>query len=187
MRSQSEACAIFPVAAPEAADLFEMSGVSQQWYVLHAKPRREKKVAGCCAELGIRHYLPLRRSITRSGGRVFRFDVPLFPGYVFCCCDWGGRHQILRTNHVANLLEVGDEPQLLHELQNIYLALAANAGLVPCAHLERGARVRVVRGPLTGAEGTIVRRRSEFSLVMSVSMLGSSVAVEIDEGDVEAL
>jgi len=44
--------------------------------------------------------------------------------------------------------------------------------------------VRVVYGPLSGAEGILLRRRSESRLVISIEAIMRSVAVEIDEADV---
>jgi transcription termination/antitermination protein NusG len=58
--------------------------------------------------------------------------------------------------------------------------------VLPCAHLRGGERVRVLEGPLAGVEGVFVHDKpSKGRLVVSVDMLGRSIAVEMDGADVE--
>ena len=53
------------------------------WYVLHVKPRTEKKVNGFLAAIRVFHYLPLVKKVTKvQRRRVVRY-LPAFPGYVF--------------------------------------------------------------------------------------------------------
>jgi transcription antitermination factor NusG len=48
-------------------------------------------------------------------------------------------------------------------------------------HLSQGERVSIVEGPLTGVEGVFVHGRgNQGYLVISIDLLGRSVAVEID-------
>jgi transcription antitermination factor NusG len=48
-------------------------------------------------------------------------------------------------------------------------------------HLSQGARVAIVDGPLAGIEGAFERGRADQRyLVISIDLLGRSVAVEID-------
>jgi hypothetical protein len=47
--------------------------------------------------------------------------------------------------------------------------------------------VRVVRGPLTGMDGILVRKKDRLRLVISIDLIMRSMAVEIDAADVEAL
>ena len=55
------------LALAEQADrLFQPGDVDRRWYVLHAKPRCEKKAAKTCLDAEIRHYLPLRQSRPRQ-------------------------------------------------------------------------------------------------------------------------
>jgi transcription antitermination factor NusG len=52
--------------------------------------------------------------------------------------------------------------------------------MAPHPYLDVGSRVRVVQGALAGITGWVVRYKSTFRLVVSVSILQRSVAVEID-------
>ena len=173
----------------EAARLLRPGEEGRRWYVLHTRPRCEKKAAKACLDLEIRHYLPLHKSKPRprKGQRRYRFDVPLFPGYMFGCCNAQERYDLMRSNFLVRTIEVVDQQQLLDELYGIYLAAHSGADLTLYPKLRRGRRVQVVRGPLRGAVGRISARKGGFRLVLNVTILGASVAVEVDMDDVELL
>ena len=52
------------------------------WYVLHTKPRSEKKVEQKLLSLGINAYCPTRPEIRFWSDRKKRIDVPLLPSMV---------------------------------------------------------------------------------------------------------
>jgi len=161
------------------------------WYALHTRPRCEKLAARHCLQLGIRHYLPLRRSEParsgRGGQRRYHFEVPLFTGYMFAALDRQHRYDLLQTGSLVRTIEVADQEQLRGELYNIYLASNLGAALTLYPLLRRGRWVRVISGPLAGLHGRISARKDEgFRLVLNVSILGSAVAVEVDMATVEA-
>jgi len=178
------------LALAEQADrLFQPGDADRRWYVLHAKPRCEKKAAKTCLDAEIRHYLPLRQSRPRQrkGQRRYSFDVPLLPGYLFACCDAADRLALLRNGYLVQTIDVVDQGQLLEELRQIYLASAGPADLTLYPQLKRGRRIRVVRGPLSGVQGRISSRKETFRLVLNVSILGTAVAAEVDMDDVELI
>ena len=47
--------------------------------------------------------------------------------------------------------------------------------------------MRVVRGPMAGAEGILTRKKDKYRVVISIDVLMRSVAVEIDGADLEAI
>jgi transcription antitermination factor NusG len=55
----------------------------------------------------------------------------------------------------------------------------------PHPYLRVGRRVRVRGGPMQGLEGIIVRRKDRCRVVFSLDLIMRSVAVEVDESDVE--
>ncbi|MBI2504556.1 MAG: UpxY family transcription antiterminator [Candidatus Latescibacteria bacterium] len=174
----------------EAARLFRQEE-GAPWFVLHTRPRAEKQAARHCLQLGIRHYLPLRRSEPagsgRRGQRRYHFEVPLFTGYMFAVCTRQHRYDLLQTDCLVRTIEVVDQEQLRGELYNIYLASELGAALTLYPLLKKGRWVRVISGPLAGLSGRISARKDEgFRLVLNVSILGSAVAVEVDMATVEA-
>lgn len=153
---------------------------SRQWHVLHTKSRREKKLAHLCAKLGLRHYLPLQKKTSGRRGRRRIVDMPLFPGYLFCCMDRAEYRRLLLTGHIANKLNVFDQEALLKDLRNINAACERNAMLKPDSVVKRGQRVRIVDGPLDGLEGVVRRHKDQYRLVLTLDCIQQAVACEID-------
>jgi transcription antitermination factor NusG len=58
--------------------------------------------------------------------------------------------------------------------------LDRGATFEPCALLEVGDRVRVKSGLLEGLEGFISRCKNERRLIVPISLINQSVAVEVD-------
>ena len=185
------AAAVLRYALEEEATRLLQPEEGTTWLALHTRPRCEKQADKHCLQLGIRHYLPLRRSEPagsgRSGQRRYHFEVPLFPGYMFAVCNRQQRYDLLQSGCLVRTIEVVDQEQLRGELYNVYLASNLGAALTLYPMLRRGRWVRVISGPLAGLSGRISARKDEgFRLVLNVSILGSAVAVEVDMASVEA-
>jgi len=153
---------------------------NETWYCLHTKSRREKCVARDCKQFEIPHFLPLRKSIKRHNGRNYIFDVPLFSGYLFCAASKEQYYSLMKTNNMANFLEVKDKESLLNDLKHINLAFEKDVPVEPFPFLRRGRLVRIIRGPLMGLEGVLSERKQKFRVVLNVRMLNQAVAVEVD-------
>lgn len=171
----------------EAARLFTPGEGDAAWYAFHTRPRCEKKAAGACRAMEVQQYLPLRESVPRAGKGRYSFEVPLFPSYIFACCDITERLHVMRTGFMVRWLEVVNQSQLLEELTSIYVACRQEAELTLYPQLKRGRRVRVIRGALSGVVGRISRRKDRFRVVLNVTMLGTAVAAEVDMDDVELI
>src|SRR4029077_15245839 len=71
------------------------------------------------------------------------------------------------------------------EIEALNSGLAGGVRAEPHPYLKVGRRVRVKYGPLAGAQGILVRRKDKFRVVLSIDLIMRSVAVEVDEADVE--
>ena len=89
------------------------------WYVLHVKPRTEKKAAEYLKRYRIWHHLPLLRKVTRVQRRKVVRELPLFPGYVFVKMNPVERLDMLKTNLIVRTIEVALPRQMIHELRQI--------------------------------------------------------------------
>jgi transcription antitermination factor NusG len=150
------------------------------WIVIHARPRCEKKVAEFCRLQSLPCYLPLRSTTHRYGGRVRRFESPLFPGYVFCVVNIPQRTQVRQSRFTANVLDVLDQAQLVAQLRQVEQAIASGSAIEVMPYLETGRRVRVLSGPLKGLEGIVLRAKGRARIVVNLDMIQQSVAVEVE-------
>jgi transcription antitermination factor NusG len=130
---------------------------------------------------GYNQLLPMYRGRHRHAGRFRDVDLPLFPNYVFCQFVAEKRLPILMTPGV--LFVVGSKgPDVVDESEINALQKLAGSGLPaqPWPFLQAGDRVRLMEGPLRHTEGIIVSEKGRWRLVLSITLLQRSVAVEVD-------
>ena len=157
------------------------------WYVLHVKPRAEKKVDDFLAALRVFHYLPLLRKETRVQRRkVVRF-LPAFPGYVFTRLSQEERAQVFGTRNIVRTIPVAQPRRMIHQLRQVEHALRLPADLRVVEHFTEGECVKIVSGPLCGLEGQVRRVGDSASIVLSVDILGRAIEASVDLRDVKRL
>ena len=163
----------------------EASEAGQRWSCLYTRPRHEKSIAVACESDGVRCYLPLVKSVKHYGKRKREHWLPLFPGYVFCCGEPAQTYSLGRLKNVLSVIEAHDQERLVGELREIGKALAVSAELETIPRLGKGKRVRIAAGPFRGIVGTVSEVRNRFRVLLSVSLTGRSIPLEVDAGVVE--
>ncbi len=171
-----------PLIWPEVESIHDFTG---QWWVVHTKSRNEKALAHDLIRRKISYFLPMSWKVRRKSRRTIRSLLPLFGGYLFFCGQENDRIELLRTDRVANLIEVKDQQRLVRELQQIEQALKAGVPVTPHKYIREGQKCRVVAGPLLGLEGVVATTRGATRLVLQVDMLGQAASVEIDVDMIE--
>lgn len=157
------------------------------WYVLHVKPRTEKKVNDFLAVLRVFHYLPLLRKETRVQRRkVVRF-LPVFPGYVFTRLSHDERAQVFGTRNIVRTISVAQPRLMIHQLRQVEHARRMPVDLRLVESFSAGEYVKVVSGPLCGLEGQVRRVGNSATIVLSVDILGRAVEASVDLRDVKHL
>jgi transcription antitermination factor NusG len=153
------------------------------WYALRVRPRFEKQIASTLLSKGYEGFLPLYRHRSRWSDRIREIQLPLFPGYLFCRFDINKRLPILITPGVMHVVGIAKTPHPIEDYEIEALQAIAISGLQtePRSYLNVGQRVRIEIGPLAGVEGILMTLKGNCRLVVSVTLLQRSVAVEIDE------
>jgi transcription antitermination factor NusG len=154
-----------------------------QWFAVRVRPRCEKQVAEVLANKGYERFLPLHRLRRQWSDRVVETQLPLFPGYVFSRFDVQTRLPVLTTPGVLSIVSVGRTPQPVEdgEIDALQVLVRSRLTVEPWPYQHVGRLVHIVRGPLAGASGMLVGVKSASRLVVSVTLLQRSVAVEIPE------
>lgn len=158
-----------------------------QWHAIYTTARHEKVVARQLGERSIETFLPLYRSFHRWKDRRKLVESALFPSYVFVRIAIEDRLRVLEVPGVVNLVgSKGRFPALPEqEITALRNGLENQVYAEPHPYLKVGRKVRVARGPMTGAEGILTRKKDKYRVVISLDALMRSVAVEIDGGDLE--
>lgn len=159
-------------------DLFDLPTEDAPWEIAHLRSRQEKSVARLLLQEGQRFYLPQVEQTKKRAGRKFVSHLPLFPGYIFMRRLNGLREALWRTHAVVNVIEVPDQAQLHAELLQIRQLEVSGAILTPAVELVPGDSVRITEGAFSGYTGIVVKERGALRLIVSVSILKKSVAVE---------
>ena len=156
------------------------------WFALQVRRRWEKSTASLLEGKGYRTLLPTYESRLCRSGRTKDVVSPLFPGYVFCSFDVLKRLPILITPGVISIVGRGRVPAPLeiHEISAIKTLVSSRAPAEPWPYLEVGQRVRIDNGALCGMEGILIAFKGTQRIVISVSLLQRSVALEVDRGNV---
>jgi transcription antitermination factor NusG len=176
------------VANSELQPLAQPGPFSPPWYVAYTCPRHEKRVAQQLSERGIPSFLPLYRSIRRWKDRRKELELPLFPGYCFVQTEIEQRVRLLQLPGVVNFVMFQGKPAPVsgREMESLCRSLQG-APVRPHPYLRAGKRVRVQHGPMAGLEGVFVRWRDRARIVISITLIQRSIAVEVDEADIEVI
>jgi transcription antitermination factor NusG len=159
------------------------------WFALQVRSRHEQGVADHLDGKGYELFLPLYKCRKRWSDRVKEVEAPLFPGYLFCRLNPQDRLPILKTPGVIQVVGSNRTPIAVdqHEIEAIQAMVASGIPNQPWPFLAMGDRVRIESGPLSGLEGILVEFKGNHRLVLSVTLLQRSVAVEIDSAFVASL
>jgi len=160
----------------------------ENWYALYTCPRHEKRVAEQIRQRSLPCFLPLYRSMRRWKDRRKQLELVLFPGYVFVRMRIQNKLKVLQVPGVLQLVSFNGQPAAMPtgEIEALQSRLpGSGANIEPHPYLRRGRRVHVRTGPLQGLEGILVRRKDSCRVVLSIDLLMRSVAVEVDEADLE--
>ena len=164
-----------PDAFPES--VFEMS---DPWWVAHLKSRQEKVLARYLREHDVPFYLPQMEKRIRRSGRTFVSYLPLFAGYVFFRGGRDERLSALKSNVVVNVLEPQDQEEIATELRQLRQLQLSEAQLVPHPFVGPGDVVLITEGAFEGYRGVVLKEKGVARLVVSVSFIRQSVALDID-------
>jgi transcription antitermination factor NusG len=106
---------------------------------------------------------------------------PLFPGYIFCQFDAQDRLPILVTPGVVAVVGRGRIPVPIEnsEIASIQTVISSGIYPEPWPYLEIGQKIRIEDHALKGLEGILINFKGKDRIVVSVSLLRRSVALEI--------
>ena len=161
------------------------------WYALWIRSRQEKVAAAALGTLGIQHYLPLKPELRQWSDRKQMVDMPLFSGYLFVHISLlnSSKVQVLKIPGIVSFVgsQTGPLPIPDQQIEDIRTVLTARLECSVRPLFEEGARVRVVRGALSGVAGTLLHTNSTSRLLISIEMIRQSLSVNVSREDVELI
>lgn len=156
------------------------------WHAVWTRSRHEQMVSRELHLRRIEGFLPTVPRWSRWKDRRKRLDWPLFPGYCFARFDASERFTVLNCLGVASIVSINGAPAAIpdQEIEAIRRLVSSELACDPCPFVREGSRVEVVRGPLAGIRGRLVRKGSNAHLVIAVEAVNQAVSVQVDAADV---
>lgn len=174
-----------------------MEEVSAQWFALRATYNRSLQVEQVLRGKGIRTFIPMeRRRVTRGGKSVWRM-MPAVGGLLFARSTQARLYEHIRSEGDRSVTRfIWDRasrlPLTVPEKQmDDFIRVCEGSGEEAVflgsvdERLRAGARVRVVRGPLSGVEGRIVRLRKSRRVLVELPGLLSVASTYVPATDLE--
>ncbi len=160
-----------------------------QWYALRTRSRHEKVVRDQLVHQGIQPLLPTVKRLSQWKDRKKEVEVPLFSGYCFVRLEWNQRLPVLKTTGVVDIVGGGHRPEPIpdEEITSLQTLMTSVLPYDPHPYLQEGMLVEVIRGPLQGIRGILLRKDKRHRLVLGVRLIQQAAAVEIDTADIVSL
>jgi transcription termination/antitermination protein NusG len=164
----------------------ERPRVERCWHALWTRSHCERLVHDQLAAKGFHLFLPEVNVWSSRAGLRRLIPAPMFPGYVFLhhAMDKTSYLEVLKARGLVRVL--GERWDCLDvvpdgQVQALERIVSTRVPVLGHPFLSEGQRVRITRGPLAEVEGILVDRKpNKGLLVISVSLLRRSVAVEVD-------
>jgi transcription antitermination factor NusG len=158
----------------------KFSALNAQWIALQVRARMERTTAQHLEYRGYEWFLPKRRFTDEATGK--EAESPLFPGYVFCRFDDMAGAPIVTIPGVTRIVGFGGAPACIEEEEIGAIKLAVDSGqtMLPLPMYQPGNVVVVEDGPLRGVSGTVLGIDDKEYLIVSITLLQRSIAVELD-------
>ena len=174
---------------PREEAILSPDSLQLRWYAAYICANHEKRVRGQLEQRSVESFLPVYETVRRWKDRRMHLQLPLFPGYVFVRLALSDRLRVLQVPGVVRLVGFNGQPSALpdEEIEALKKGLACGVHAEPHPFLTAGRRVRIKTGPLARLQGILVRRKNKVRFVVSVELIMWSMAIEIDEADLEAV
>ena len=152
------------------------------WFAVRVKSNFERRVAASFISKSLDAFLPEYEMRRRWSDRYKTIDCPLFPGYVFCRIDLDHRLPVLCTPGFLYIVGTGGKPAPVDEVEIARIQMVVHSGLsaLPWPTLAVGQKVRLVRGPLSGLQATLLEVGKQKCVYVAVTLLRRGVSVKVD-------
>jgi transcription antitermination factor NusG len=152
------------------------------WFALQVHARKEQLIASQLENRSIECFLPRYKSLRKWSDRTKEVLQALFPGYLFCRFDYENRQPVITTAGVVQVVGNGRTaiPIPYIEIEALQMAVRSGIASQPWPYLKAGERVRVNYGLLSGLEGILINFKGNHRVVLSVTLLQRSLALEVD-------
>lgn len=154
------------------------------WYVIYTKPRSEKKVFQQLIKEDIESFLPLIKTLKQWSDRKKWVEEPLFKSYIFVYIDIADYIRVLNIGGVVRIITFdGKAVPVPHQQIHAIREYIASPELTneKTESFEIGDKVEIVRGPMAGLQGHLVRKSGKNKVRIEIDALSQYILVSISK------
>ena len=165
--------------------------MTNDWYVLHSKPRKEHILWRYLQSLDIDCYFP--NLLVKTVNPRARKIKPYFPGYLFVHCDLDqlGNNAFRWMPHSLGLVRFGGQPavvpeSIIHGIQKTVAAVGETGGET-LFNLQPGDDVLIKDGPFAGYRGvfdTHLSGRDRVCVLLQMLSEVREIPLELNAGSI---
>lgn len=166
--------------AAEASSAKVAAPVALHWYAAYTRPNREFAVKGRLDALGVESFLPTEEVVRDTPFGRKKAVAPLIYGMIFIRTDKATSFSLINDHclRIIYLKDAGGRHSLIvpdRQMSDFMFLLGVSGSGVEVLNkdLRAGDRVRVVRGPLAGLEGELIRVRGHKRVVIRIDGVAS--------------
>ena len=148
------------------------------WYAAYTRVNQELVIKKKLDELGVENYLPQEERVRETPLGRKKIRVILIHGMIFIRTDKATSFSLL-NDHLLNIVYLKDREgrrSLIipdKQMEDFILDFSTDGVEVLNKDLKRGDRVRVIKGPLLGLEGELVRLKGHKRVVIRLDGVAS--------------
>ncbi len=154
-----------------------------RWFAIYTPYKREKYVQNLLKRKGITCYLPVQIITRRYLRKIREVELPLFSRYVFVKIVKNDYIKVLETEQVLHFVRIGKNLLSIQE-EEINLIKRILGESIPISasviSYEKGDRVEITSGNLTGIEGTLVHTNGKTNVLVDLHYMGYTLNIQID-------
>ncbi len=136
---------------------------------------------------GYKVYLPLVKKLKQWSDRKKKVEVPLIASYVFVCVNEKEYYDVLAIPGASRYITFEGKAVAIPEKQINALKAAVDNNMqieLQTLLIQAGEKVKVIAGPLKGAEGEFVGKAHKQNFILNLSNTGFSLKIEVNAADV---
>lgn len=165
----------------------------KQWLVAYVRRHHERKVRDRLDSLGIENFLPIQKVVRQWSDRKKQIDKVIIPMMIFVRVSLDERKTVLTTQSVLSfMMVIGTHKHAVipdKEMQMFRFMLDSSESNIDIENNipDIGDKVRIIKGPLLGMEGTLVASENDklrFALQLNQFIYAT---VKIDQSFVERI
>lgn len=163
---------------------------NKSWYAVYVKSRAEKKAAAEFQQIGIDYFLPLIKELRQWSDRKKWVEAPLFRSYIFVHIEQKDYYKVLQVNSVSRYITFEGKavPIPVQQIEAIkYFLNEKDPETSKNLSWEKGIKVEVVSGSLTGLTGELVKIKGKNKICVEIKAVGKTILIETKKSKLRVL